>query len=106
MVDELAREQIPSTEPFDFDGEFDHYADTGCAASPSCLQCPLPQCKHDDPIWFQLYLRLARDRERCSAMTREGLTVEEAAERFGVQVRTVYRMMRRVRLEGTCSGYK
>ena len=29
--------------------EFYHYEDTGCEVSPSCLNCPLPQCKYDDP---------------------------------------------------------
>jgi hypothetical protein len=23
--------------------------DTGCDASPSCLRCPLPRCKFDEP---------------------------------------------------------
>ena len=29
--------------------EFYHYEDTGCEASDSCLDCPLPFCKYDDP---------------------------------------------------------
>ena len=29
--------------------EFYHYEDTGCEASDSCLDCPLPQCRYDDP---------------------------------------------------------
>ncbi len=33
--------------------EYYHYEDTGCEVSPSCLNCPLPQCKYDDPVWFQ-----------------------------------------------------
>ena len=32
--------------------EFYHYEDTGCEVSSSCLDCPLPQCKYDDPAWF------------------------------------------------------
>ena len=41
--------------------EYYHYEDTGCEVSPSCLTCPLPQCKYDDPVWFQRHRRLARD---------------------------------------------
>lgn len=26
-----------------------YYHDTGCELSTSCLDCPLPRCKHDEP---------------------------------------------------------
>ena len=77
--------------------EFYHYEDTGCEVSPSCLNCPLPQCKYDDPDWFQRHRRIARDLKVWSTMQSEELTVEEAAERFSVTVRTVFRIMRRCR---------
>ena len=77
--------------------EYYHYEDTGCEVSPSCLSCPLPQCKYDDPVWFQKHRRIARDLKVWSTMGAEGLTVEEAAERFSVTVRTVFRIMRRCR---------
>ncbi len=73
------------------------YPDTGCEVSPSCLRCPLPQCKYDDPAWFQRNRRLARDFKIWSAMQQDDLTVEEAAERFSVTVRTIFRIMRRCR---------
>lgn len=73
------------------------YEDTGCEVSASCLNCPLPQCKYDDPIWFQKYRQLSRDLNILTAMEREGLTVEETAERFSLTVRTVFRAMRRCR---------
>ena len=77
--------------------EYYHYEDTGCEISPSCLHCPLPQCKYDDPHWFQRYRRISRDLKVWSTMQSEGLTVEEVAERFSVTVRTVFRIMRRCR---------
>ena len=77
--------------------EFCHYEDTGCEVSASCLNCPLPQCKYDDPEWFQRQRRMARDLTVWSTMRSEDLTVEEAAERFSVTVRTVFRIMRRCR---------
>ena len=80
--------------------EFYHYEDTGCEVSESCLNCPLPQCKYDDPIWFQRHRRMARDLRVWSAMQMESLTVEEAAARFSVTVRTVFRIMRRCREAG------
>lgn len=77
--------------------EFYHYEDTGCEVSPSCLNCPLPQCKYDDPLWFQRNRRLAQDLRMITTMRSEALTVEQAAERFSVTVRTIFRVLRRCR---------
>lgn len=77
--------------------EFYPYEDTGCEVSSSCLNCPLPQCKYDDPIWYQKNRRLAKDLKVYTTMQIEQLTVEEAAERFSVTVRTIFRIMRRCR---------
>ena len=83
--------------PLDSVSEYYHYEDTGCEISSSCLNCPLPQCKYDDPSWFQRHRRIARDMNVWSTMRSEGLSVEEAAERFSVTVRTVFRIIRRCR---------
>ena len=77
--------------------EFYHYEDTGCEVSASCLNCPLPRCKYDDPIWYQKHRRLAKDLKVLTVMQIEKLTVDEAAERFSVTVRTIFRIMRRCR---------
>jgi hypothetical protein len=76
-----------------------YYTDNGCEVSKSCLSCPIPQCKYDDPIWFQQYQRHGRDLKLLTVMHLEGLTVEKTAERFSVTVRTVFRIMRRRRQE-------
>ena len=83
--------------------EFYHYEDTGCEASDSCLDCPLPFCKYDDPVWYQRNRRLARDFRILQVMTQESLSIEEAAERFSVTARTVFRIMQRCR-EATMQG--
>ncbi len=31
--------------------------DGDCEASPSCLDCPLPQCKYDDPSLFKKFMQ-------------------------------------------------
>ena len=77
--------------------EMYHYEDTGCEVSPSCLNCPLPQCKYDDPVWFQRYRRMGRYMKGWRTINSESLTAEEAARRFSVTVRTVFRIMRRCR---------
>ena len=78
--------------------ELMHYADTGCEVASSCLHCPLPQCKYDDPAWYQAYRRQGRDAELLAAHKDEGLSVFQVAERFGVSPRTVHRALKRVRL--------
>ena len=77
--------------------EYYHYEDSGCEVSSSCLTCPLPRCKYDDPVWFQRHRRMARDLKVWTTMQMEGLTADEAAERFSVTVRTIFRIMRRCR---------
>ena len=83
--------------------EFYHYEDTGCEASDSCLDCPLPQCRYDDPAWYQRNRRLASDFRMLHIMQQESLSLEETAERFSVTVRTVFRVMQRCR-EATMQG--
>ena len=77
--------------------EFYHYVDTGCEASDSCLDCPLPQCRYDDPAWYQRNRRLARDFRIVHTMQKEALSIEDTAERFGITNRTVFRILQRCR---------
>jgi hypothetical protein len=72
-----------------------HYADNGCEVSSSCLHCPLPKCKYDDPAWYQAYRRQARDLQVAAAYREEGLSVFQVARRFNVSPRTVHRAIRR-----------
>ena len=58
------------------------YRDEGCDVSSSCLRCPLPQCKYDDPGWFHRQRRDRRDDEVIEAMREGGLSVADLAARF------------------------
>ena len=71
------------------------YKDDGCEVSPSCLRCPLPQCKHDAPGWYLRERRAQRDRTMSRLRSREGLSVTQLADRFGVSKRTVFRALHR-----------
>jgi hypothetical protein len=73
------------------------YMDTGCEVAPSCLNCPLPLCKYDDPWGYQRYVKSAWDLEVKTATESERLSVEQAAERFNVTVRTIFRSKQRVK---------
>ena len=77
--------------------EFYHYEDTGCEVSDSCLDCPLPKCRYDDPVWYQRNRRLARDFRIVRTMQQEALSIEDTAERFGITNRTVFRILQRCR---------
>ena len=77
-----------------------HYQDRGCDVSESCLTCPLSQCKHDDPGAYIEHQRRLRDQRISKAVAVEGLTVDEAAQRFCVTVRTIFRAIQRVKEAG------
>lgn len=73
--------------------EHSTYRDDGCEVCRSCLECPLPMCKYDDPGWFQRESRRARDEAILCARRQEGLSVLVVAARFGVSTRTVHRVL-------------
>lgn len=76
---------------------FDHYEDNGCEVAVTCLECPLPRCKFDDMEWFGKYRRLARDLRITSIIDEEGLSIADAAQRFSITPRTVFRVLNRSR---------
>ena len=82
------------------------YRDEGCELSSSCLECPLPQCKYDNPGWLQRYRRDERDRMVLTAMRKGGLSVPEAARRFDLSQRTVFRIVRRVEATEMDPGFR
>ncbi|MDA1297560.1 MAG: helix-turn-helix domain containing protein [Chloroflexi bacterium] len=74
------------------------YVDDGCEASESCLTCPLPMCKFDDPGWMRREDRGQRDDE-IFRLRKAGISVPELARQFRVSTRTVHRIIQR----GGCS---
>lgn len=71
------------------------YKDDGCELSPSCLNCPMPRCKYDDPGWMQRERRRRRDQAVLNARRQDGLTVPQLARRFRVSERTIFRILGR-----------
>ena len=71
-----------------------HYADDGCEASPHCLQCPLPQCKHDDPAWYRSFRHKSRDAAIADA--RRSAPIRAVAIMFRLSPRTINRVLVRV----------
>ena len=73
------------------------YQDGGCDLYPSCLTCPLPRCRYDDPGGAAAMLRTGRDATIIRLASSDGLTVDELATMFGVSRRTVFRVLRAAR---------
>ena len=71
------------------------YPDNGCDLHPSCLTCPLPRCRYDDPGWLQREERGQRDTELLELNAKHSLPVPELAAHFGVSTRTVHRVLSR-----------
>ena len=62
----------------------------GCDLFPSCLRCPLPKCRYDNP--GRQTGKELRNREMVR-LHKEGMEVRELAQRFGVSKRTVHRII-------------
>ena len=69
------------------------YADTGCDLYPSCLRCPLPRCRYDDPGGAAAMLRTGRDASILRLAGEAGMTVDNLARMFGLSRRTIFRVL-------------
>lgn len=74
--------------------EHTQYRDEGCEISPSCLRCPLPRCRYDEPGGIRSLLAEYRDRE-ILRLRAEGWSVDDLARRFHVSRRSVFRILKR-----------
>ncbi len=69
------------------------YQDEGCDLFASCLTCPLPRCRYDEPGGVRAMLNRERDHQMRVLRDDAGLTVDEIADRFQVSRRTVFRAL-------------
>ena len=69
------------------------YRDQGCDLFPSCLHCPLPRCRYDEPGGARAMLNRIRDREIRRLRREHELPVDEIARRYRVSRRTVFRAL-------------
>lgn len=74
--------------------EHTDYADTGCDLYPSCLHCPLPRCRYDEPGGAPAMLRGGRDAAILRLAAGSAMTVDQLAEAFGLSRRTIFRVLR------------
>jgi hypothetical protein len=72
--------------------EFTRYRDDGCDISASCLSCPLPRCRYEEPGGLRSLLNEQRDRQIIQ-LRLKGVPVDALADHFGVSRRTVFRVI-------------
>ena len=77
--------------------EYTDYSDRGCDLYPSCLRCPLPRCRYEDPGGAKAMLRSGRNASILRVASQDGVTVDELARMFGLSRRTVFRVLRAAR---------
>ena len=79
----------------DLPPEYCQYQDEGCEFAQSCLSCPLPICIYDEPGGRQKLLKRRRAAEMARLFTKDGKSVRELAQTFGVSIRTIQRALNR-----------
>jgi len=77
------------------------YHDTGCELAPSCLKCPLPQCKYDVPRSARRLGNYARDREIALLHRKHRAPVDAIAVTYGLSRRQVYRILETTRVNSS-----
>ena len=65
----------------------------GCDVSPRCLNCPLPQCRFDDPAAYQHWVKTHGLHGRILELTAAGELNQTIAHQAGCALRTVYRVL-------------
>lgn len=68
-----------------------NWRDAGCEVSPSCLSCPLPQCRYDLPAGLQTVRRIDHQ-TTVSRLRATGLSVDTIAAQVGISRRSVFRL--------------
>ena len=69
-----------------------NYHDAGCSIAPSCLECPLPECRYD--ARSNTVRVAARDR-RIRRSRERGQRCDSLAKRFGLSTRSIHRIVQR-----------
>ena len=93
----MVEEQLQLPARSDALPEYTDYADTGCDLYPSCLNCPLPRCRYEDPGGAAAILRTGRDAHILRLNRQDHMDVDGLAEMFGLSRRTIFRVLRAAR---------
>ena len=72
------------------------YEDTGCEISEKCVECPLPQCKHDDAVWYRRYKQLSKQYHLLQQLNTPFVDYEKLALKYVCTIETVKRLHHQV----------
>jgi len=86
MESELVWDLLPEEFPWE---------DKGCELFSSCLNCPFPDCREEEPAGKEGFSK-SRRAERITDLEREGKGVKEIARMFEVSSRRVQRALKPV----------
>jgi hypothetical protein len=86
-------ESTPDIGSVDLLSKFILRQDKGCRLSPSCFNCPFPECVEDNPRAFTAAFKSRRNQEIKRLFSREKLGTADIARRLGVSRRTVQRVL-------------
>lgn len=74
--------------------EHTDYVDRGCDLYPSCLSCPLPRCRYEEPGGAAAMIRNGRDASILRLAREDGMSVDRLAQMFGLSRRTIFRVLK------------
>jgi hypothetical protein len=80
------------------------YEDRGCDLYTSCLSCPLPRCRYEEPGGAAAMIRTGRDATILRLAREDGVSVDRLAQMFGLSRRTIFRVLRAPRERGSNPG--
>ena len=72
-----------------------YYQDLGCSISPKCTQCPLSVCRFDNQNALRRHRNRQEDLRKIDLMRELNLSPEQAAAKFGINPRTIFRIIQR-----------
>lgn len=67
----------------------------GCEVHPRCLECPLPQCRYDNPKWFYQWKLTQARKPIINRLQDLDVPLEVIAAEFGVSVRQLFKIRRK-----------
>jgi len=73
--------------------DYKSYPDRGCEYAPSCLNCPFPKCKFEEP-WGIIKAKRRTRNEEIRQRFKEGQSISDLVKAFGVSQRIVQRAVR------------
>jgi len=88
-----------TTLPAKREKEYFSQKDTGCEYSRTCLECPRPVCKHDDPHLEQRELdtEVAQAYKNAQKKMKNSPAAIHVGHQYGVEPRGILRIVQRVR---------